>query len=1783
MPRNINPSSGFVENSSSEEEEDNIFQIVIPPWLFESDSDNFSEEEEINIIMAEAVQGSQLAAIESFKGDETGKIEQWVASIDRAQTQFNWNDVRTAAAAKSKLAELAAKWIWSKEQRGIILNTWNDQNAAVVAAGTNLRAALLKRFLPGALELQATAALKEVQQQLSTESINSYYDRVVIAVTKMHRGWPIAVKAADTYTQVFAMEVYNLFAAGMRADIREKILGGHNPPATDEDILEAARTAEAEMDKAAVKYTNVIEVTAQSKESEDSPKSLKEIMDKVTTMVNALKLDNAGGGKSGGNTGDRPRACFRCNSTSHLIARCPQRSRGSFQLRRGWIPRGRGFGGRGRGRGYPRGNWYNPNRGGRGGWAGRGSRANNHLMQGQMHNPWAHVNDQDGEDEVGGNKLAHMIHYVMMLCTKFIGMGSPLPHSQQPIADTHVAGKYIRALCDTGSDISLLSGEMYQNLKHKLDGKLTKIPYQIKVANGSVLNCLGIISVPVTILNITRDIQVAVMPGLPMNLLLGTDAIASFNMTIDVKNKRLIFKGKRNCREFLVTTLRQFKLQKHHEHWIPCRIQGFGKKIEISSRSIFINGENFKSPGSVLLKSGLYPTNADKTIIHAMNLSGEPIVIPRGTIVGRVKIDEKGQQPDVQECKYLNAVQLDQLIEKNNVNKVNSSNKRIVTEKDVEMSKIPPNLRNEYLKVLNKFKEIFAWSQLDVGKCPVMEQKINLIDPNKISYTPPYRMPENMSGVAKEYINDLISAGIVVPSQSSFCSPILFVKKPGFDDPSKPLYERIRLVVDYRRLNSNIIRDGYPMRNLYSLLDKVASKPIISVIDISQGFYNQALEKSSRKYTAFGVESLGLFEFTRTAMGLCNSVAAFQRMLEFITRDLSDVYCYIDDLVVASLSHAEHLVKLEELFARLSKYNIKIRPNKVQLGKTDKIQYLGYSIVPGKSIQAGEKKIAVVAAWQPPNTIKELRQFTALGSFFRRTIKNFAGICAPLSRLTRKNSGWTGGKLPEDALRAFYQLQKALVSRPCLKPADWNKEFYLFTDACNEAIGSVLAQQDGKENYSPVAYGSRVLSEREKKLSTIQKEHLAMVWSAAHFKPYLMGKEFCFKVDHQPLLGLNRITGNLMERFREGLEEFVPYRIEYIKGVLNPSDSLSRGIPAYETGEKLVMTLLKGPMSTQNKTDTIYSLQQQDKYIKALACAIKYDSLPSSPELLDYVMKMLPCAYIIKGLVVAKDPFTKLYRVVAPTRIQPMLLTSAHDSVLGGHYGVEKTLEKLQDWMWWNMRADIKTWCENCVVCAQVNPSPAIRMPLEKMPIGKDFNELVHFDLITNLPPGRRNGAKILLVIKDSFSGFVQLIPLLSKDAETVANAILESWICNFGPFRRCQSDLGKENSNKVMELMMRRLKITHRFSSVFHAQSDGLVEAANKIVINKLRKFLDNPDWQQFIAPIQLAMNTTVQASTGRTPYQAVFLRRAYMPHNIQASLNVDLDRPYCILQRMREEVMAVHAEAQIKNKIQFDKRARAKKFALGDIAYIKHARVGNIPQKLQRLYDGPYVIIQVLEHNNYKIMHEVLGSTKIIHANHMKMGAWRNQFNRDDDADHDDRIGESEMLKPRKVESYAKRQAEKINPAMLWDEMTGPAGAVPDLVMPEEQVLEQEERSDPDDDDAGGAAGGAVAVPPAAAAAAAAAAQDSGRRPKKPPPPPHAMARRSQKSGQVPSAQAQADVAATEEETGPGPSKMESGQTGTKKKKSSVIMRMHEAVAKARLKREGIDVPKDASYYDE
>jgi hypothetical protein len=256
-----------------------------------------------------------------------------------------------------------------------------------------------------------------------------------------------------------------------------------------------------------------------------------------------------------------------------------------------------------------------------------------------------------------------------------------------------------------------------------------------------------------------------------------------------------------------------------------------------------------------------------------------------------------------------------------------------------------------------------------------------------------------------------------------------------------------QVVQDFCWLNANTYVHKYSMKDVQECISEIgrSGSTIFTTLDLTSVFWQMALNPKSQPYTAITVPGMGQFEWKVLSMGLALVPSAFQQLVELVVKGIDNVMVYIDDLIIHSQTHDQHLKTLDEVFTRLTAHNLTVNLKKFVFGSSE-TSYLGFRLMKN-GIFPGTDKLNTVKDAKPPENVKQIRQFLGLCNFFRGHIQNFAEITSPLTNLTKKDSIWKWGSLPEHALGAFRHLQSLLCLQPVLAYPRAHGQYALITDA----------------------------------------------------------------------------------------------------------------------------------------------------------------------------------------------------------------------------------------------------------------------------------------------------------------------------------------------------------------------------------------------------------------------------------------------------------------------------------------------------------------------------------------------------------------------------------------------------------------------------------------------------------------------------------------------------------------------------------------------------------------
>jgi hypothetical protein len=325
------------------------------------------------------------------------------------------------------------------------------------------------------------------------------------------------------------------------------------------------------------------------------------------------------------------------------------------------------------------------------------------------------------------------------------------------------------------------------------------------------------------------------------------------------------------------------------------------------------------------------------------------------------------------------------------------------------------------------------------------------------------------------------------------------------------------------------------------MLDALNNCAYFTTLDLTSGFWQVAMDPAFQEKTAFCTR-FGTYEFTVMPFGLCNAPATFQRLMDTVFYDVTwnFVLVYMDDIIIFSKTAEDHKVHLEEVFKLLIKAGLKLNPDKCDFFQ-EKILFLGH-MISKEGIQPNPALVEKIKNCPRPITKTKVRSFLGLASYYRRFIRNFSGIARPLYNLTKQDESfvWT-----EDCEHAYNYLRKCLTTHPIVVYPNFNKPFFLHTDASNYAIGAVLVQKDDKGHDRVIAYASRVLNPAESNYTVTEKECLAVIWATKRFHTFLQGQPFSIITDYEaiPWLKQHKTPKGRLARWIVHLSEYDPYTI----------------------------------------------------------------------------------------------------------------------------------------------------------------------------------------------------------------------------------------------------------------------------------------------------------------------------------------------------------------------------------------------------------------------------------------------------------------------------------------------------------------------------------------------------------------------------------------------------------------------------------------------------------------
>lgn len=843
---------------------------------------------------------------------------------------------------------------------------------------------------------------------------------------------------------------------------------------------------------------------------------------------------------------------------------------------------------------------------------------------------------------------------------------------------------------------------------------------------------------------------------------------------------------------------------------------------------------------------------------------------------------------------------------------------------------------------------------------------------------PPYKMSPLELDELQKQIKELLKLGLIRPSSSPWGAGVLFVRKkpdPGSDKPGA-----LRMCIDYRAVNKYTIRNSSSLPRIDECLERLGGARYFTSLDLKSGYHQIRISPEDVPKTAFNTR-YGQFSWLVLPFGLCNAPPVFQALMNSLLAKYVDktVLVYLDDILIYSKTYEEHKIHVRQVLDILKKENLIANLRKCEFGKSE-LTFVGFRIS-REGISPSPDKVKAVQNWPKMTNVQEVRQFIGFAQFYKRFIKNFASIAAPLTDLTRGTGIKTRPIIwTNECQNSFDHLKKLLSSSPVLQVVDMDKPFRIEVDASDRGCGAVLLQpgDDPLLPWHPICFESKKYAPSESKLPAQEKELLGILHALRVWRCYVEGCLAGYTIfsDHLPLeyFQSKENPPSRLVRWINELELYSP-KIVYKPGKENQvPDALSR----------LPFTDIPDPEPME--PDFLYAVW--DKF----PTSIRYDwplllipdsrTRVQSDELKSLLDKEAVHFHITTNRVfrrVIVDNTTKETKLVPflPFSERADTVANYHNSF--GHAGYKSMIKFLTPRFWWpSLKNDLQHWLSICPSCQVNSRKPRAHQdemhPL-KIPTAFDRWHLDFLDL-----PLTTKGNRWLIVGVDYATNWcvARAVPIASKEA--VADFIYTEIVMNFGAMSEIVTDRGANFTSELVRAYLKRIGTHLKLISAYHPRTNSKAERFNGVIKQMLRKYTNGAlhRWDDFVQAALWACRIRVHSTTGFSPFYLTYGREPRLPGDILQPYIDDatFKDPRTIADITSRELanLGQHraaAEFRLKamgekDKLRWDAAIKKITFEPGDLVLLTHeGRYGLEPR-----FKGPFVVIEVFpDYGTYKL----------------------------------------------------------------------------------------------------------------------------------------------------------------------------------------------------------------------
>lgn len=420
-----------------------------------------------------------------------------------------------------------------------------------------------------------------------------------------------------------------------------------------------------------------------------------------------------------------------------------------------------------------------------------------------------------------------------------------------------------------------------------------------------------------------------------------------------------------------------------------------------------------------------------------------------------------------------------------------------------------------------------------------------------------------------------------------------------------------------------------------------------------------------------------------------------------------------------------------------------------------------------------------------------------------------------------------------------------------------------------------------------------------------------------------------------------------------------------------------------KTGKTDLLSVRESQINSKEDVALVHLFQNIEE--SALKLNIEKLALPTNDEIFNYI----PVEEIKKAANKAiKSIEILLYdkpTILNDPNMISEILEKTHNTPTGGHIGQTKMYTKLRrEFYWKNIKQTIIDFVNECKLCKlNKHQKPTNEKFIKTTTPFKPF-EIISIDTVGPFQKTNKNN-RYAVTIQCDFSKYVTIIPIINKEAPTVAKAVIEQFMLTYGTnIKAIRTDMGTEYKNELFDSIRKILQFEHKFSTPYHPQTIGALERNHKCLNEYLRIFTNehNNDWDEWVNYYAFAFNTTPNLEHGYTPFELVFgktekIQNQFLTDTVQPIYNYDdyskelQYRLHTAHKRTRK-----YMETSKQKTLDTQNKTNPVNLKLGDqVAIINENR-----RKLEPVYKGPFTVT-----NPNVIITNNQGTNQEIHKNRL------------------------------------------------------------------------------------------------------------------------------------------------------------------------------------------------------